>query len=129
MTITWLHKRAAMIIGLMILMGVTLYYTLAGWGVPARYTVFAKCVAGSGTHVYTKLWDEPSNRQRDMFGKAARHLPEINCSSRSGLFTASVCERERITTFPTWIFTYGDRVEGVLTPEQIASRTRCSLPE
>jgi len=59
--------------------------------------------------------------QKDLFEASADRLPYVECSPRGrGGTKASVCIKEKITSYPTW-FINGTKHEGVLTPKRLAA--------
>ncbi len=124
--IKFIKKRGIIGAIIVLLMMVTLWFTLRGWFRPGRYDEFARCIAGTGTQVYVKSWCDDCVAQLSLFGGSARLLPQVECSTSTGTIKKS-CTDLKIETFPTWQFAYGDAEESVLSLDEIAARTGCQL--
>lgn len=77
-----------------------------------------------GAVYYGASWCPVCQDQTRLFGQAARHLPYVECSpgGRGGV-VAFECVANEINSYPTWIIG-GRRFEQLLTPEELARRTR-----
>ena len=95
---------------------------------PSKYDDFATCVDQSGATFYGAYWCPHCNDQKALFGKSASKLPYTECSLPGGQGQNTMCNQVGITAYPTWEFTEGDRVEGVLSLEELSTRTGCPLP-
>ena len=95
---------------------------------PGRYDDFAACLEQSGVTFYGAYWCPHCNDQKALFGKSASKLPYIECSLPGGQGQNTACNQAGITAYPTWDFAEGDRVEGVLSLEELSTRTGCPLP-
>lgn len=73
---------------------------------------------------YGTYWCPECQKQKRRFGRVADQLPYVECSpnGRNGPM-AFECAQAGIESFPTWIIR-GQRVAGVLEPEELARRTR-----
>ncbi len=74
----------------------------------------------SGARYYGAFWCSSCQEQRRLFGASADRLPYVECSpaGRNGP-VATACVVADIRSYPTWIVG-GQRMEGVLTPEELA---------
>ena len=115
------------VIGLVVLAGI-------GWGIskiptgPGKYDDFATCVSNSGATFWGAFWCSHCQDQKKMFGKSAEHLPYKECSTPDNRQTKE-CDDAGIVGYPSWDFPGQDRVTGVLSFEQLAEKTNCSLPD
>lgn len=99
---------------------------LAG-ALPARAGLedFARCLTRAGARFYGTSWCPHCLAQRRMFGSAARAVPYVECSVNGTSETTRECMQAGITSYPTWTFADGSRETGVLTLEQLATKTGC----
>jgi hypothetical protein len=59
--------------------------------------------------------------QKDLFEASVERLPYVECSPQGrGGPKAPVCIRGKINSYPTW-FIKGNRYEGVLEPDRLAT--------
>ena len=94
---------------------------------PGALDGFARCLSEKGAKFYGAFWCSHCQDQKEMFGNSERLLPYVECSTADGQGTTVECQRDGITAYPTWIFAGGERVTGVLSPEQLSEKTGCLL--
>lgn len=89
-----------------------------------RLAPLAQHLRASEAKFYGSYWCPECQKQKRLFGRAAEQLPYVECSpnGRNGAM-AFECAQAGIESFPTWIIR-GQRVSGVMTPEELARRTR-----
>lgn len=87
-------------------------------------TALAQCIASSGAKFYGAFWCPHCQDQKDLFGRAAKHLPYIECSN-SDRTQRKVCADAGIDGYPTWVFADGSRGY-VMTKPELAQRTGCT---
>jgi large repetitive protein len=87
----------------------------------------AKCLTEKGTVFYGAFWCPHCSDQKEKFGSAMKHVQYVECSlpDRSG--STRICIDENIESYPTWEFPDGSRKTGVLSLEELASRSGCSI--
>lgn len=95
---------------------------------PGKYDDFAKCITDSGAKFYGTFWCSHCNNQKKMFGKSAKNLPYVECSTSDGNGQLDVCKEANIEGYPTWVFADGSRMMGELSFEVLSEKTQCSLP-
>lgn len=95
---------------------------------PGQYDAFASCLKEKGAEFYGAFWCPHCRDQKSLFGKSAKHLPYIECSTPDGNSQLKVCTDKGIESYPTWIFTNGEKIQGELTFQELAEKTSCSLP-
>ncbi len=102
-------------------------------GKPGAYDSFATCLGEKGAKFYGAFWCPHCQNQKAMFGKSAKLLPYIECSTPDGQGQLPICKDLGINTYPTWHF----EQEGTTTPEvltgevpleTLAEKTSCTLP-
>lgn len=111
--------------------------TLIGWGIwdanqPGELDAFAQCLEEEGAIFYGTFWCPYCNEQKEMFGRSAGELPYVECSTPDGNRQTQECREAGIEGYPTWEFQNEEgepeREGGVLSLQQLADRTGCSLP-
>ena len=108
---------ALIIVGLIVWSAVT----------PGKYDKFATCIKDSGTKFYGAFWCPHCQATKKMFGKSARLLPYVECSSPDGQNQLQVCKDAGVEGYPTWVFPDGTRLSGEQSLETLAQKTSCSL--
>ena len=96
---------------------------------PGKLDSFAQCIKDSGAKYYGAFWCPNCKNQEARFGKSARLLPRIECSTPDGKGQLPVCEEARITGYPTWEFADSSRETGNQPLERLSELTGCPLPQ
>ena len=95
------------------------------------YSEFVQCLTDNSTIFYGASWCPRCSEQKSLFGKSAKDLPYVECSldgtSRGG--STPICEKEFITSYPTWRFADGQQCSGLLSIELLAAKSNCELPK
>jgi uncharacterized membrane protein/thiol-disulfide isomerase/thioredoxin len=83
----------------------------------------AVAVSDSGARFYGASWCPHCEEQKALFGASAARLPYVECSpgGRQGP-TSRACLSAGVRTYPTWVFSDGERHVGTLTPDELAER-------
>jgi uncharacterized membrane protein len=77
----------------------------------------------NGAIFYGASWCPHCQQQKAMFGASDERLPYVECSPGGRAQPAAPsCVAARVNSFPTWIFADGERVNGVLSVDQLAAR-------
>jgi hypothetical protein len=106
------------------------YVYVQGMPPPAHlYDDLAHCIASSGAEFYGAYWCPHCAAQKTKFGTGAQYLPYIECSLPNASGRTQVCIDNNITAYPTWVFPDGSRLEGAQTPQTLAAKTACPLPQ
>lgn len=98
---------------------------------PGKLDAFATCLGEKGTTFYGAFWCPHCQEQKQEFGKSASKLPYVECSMPDGQRQTQVCIDRQIHGYPTWVFPVGtstERVERVMTLQELADKTSCKLP-
>jgi len=95
---------------------------------PGKYNDFANCLKEKGAVFYGAFWCPHCQNQKKMFGKSAKLLSYIECSTADGRGQLAVCRDKKIEGYPTWEFADGSREVGEVSLEKLAEKTGCSLP-
>lgn len=94
---------------------------------PGKYDTLAQCLTDKGVTFYGAFWCPHCQEQKTSFGRSARLLPYVECSTPDGSGQLSVCKDEGIESYPTWAFADSTRRAEVLSPNELADITGCSL--
>lgn len=96
-------------------------------GSEAELTPFAQCLEETGTKFYGAFWCPHCQTQKDMFGKAKKDIPYVECST-ANRSQKQECSEIGIESYPTWIFADESRLTGSITLETLSEKTGCILP-
>ncbi len=94
---------------------------------PGQYDTFATCIEESGAKFYGAFWCPHCQNQKKMFGKSAKLLPYVECSTANGQGQLKICNDVGIQSYPTWIFADGIKVTGEQTFAQLSDKTKCQI--
>src|SRR3989344_4558185 len=94
---------------------------------PGEFDDFARCLEDKGTIFYGAFWCNHCQNQKKLFGKSAKLLPYIECSTPDGKGQLSVCTDVGVSSYPTWEFSDGSRELGEVSLEKLAEKTGCEL--
>jgi len=108
-----------------LMLGLLLYYTS---NTPGKYDDFARCLGEKGATFYGAFWCPHCGEQKQLFGKSAKLLPYVECSTSDGKGQTAICISKNIESYPTWEFADGSRMTAVMSIRQLAEKTGCSLP-
>jgi hypothetical protein len=98
-------------------------------GKPGKLDTFASCIAESGAKFYGAFWCPHCQNQKALFGRSARLLPYIECSTPDGQSQLPVCRDANVGSYPTWEFADGSRLTGEVPLADLATKTSCELPQ
>ncbi len=120
------------IIGLLVLGGIV--WLVMTPGKPGKYDDFAKCIKDSGAQFYGAFWCPHCQAQKARFGKSAKYLPYIECSTPDGQSQLQICKDHGITSYPTWFFPNSststpERINTEMELVDLAEKTSCTLPQ
>lgn len=108
-----------------LVLGLFFYYSA---NTPGRYDGFAQCLSEEGATFYGAFWCPHCAQQKQLFGKSAKLLPYVECSTPDGKGQTAICISKNIESYPTWEFADGTKISALMTPEQLAEKTGCALP-
>ncbi len=95
---------------------------------PGKYDEFATCLKDKGATFYGAFWCPHCQAQKKLFGKSAKLLPYVECSTADASGQTQACIDKKITGYPTWVFADGSQLNGEIPLEQLAEKTACVLP-
>lgn len=98
-------------------------------GKPGKYDEFAMCIKDKGAVFYGAFWCPHCQSQKKLFGKSAKLLPYVECSTPNGSNQTQICIDKDITGYPTWEFADGSRINGEVSLETLSEKTGCVLPQ
>jgi len=93
-----------------------------------RLDTFAKCLAAKPAKMYGAYWCPHCADQKAMFESSFQYVPYVECGVPGSREEAPLCKDAGIKHFPTWQFADGERLEGTLPLQTLATKTGCSLP-
>lgn len=96
---------------------------------PGEHDVFAGCIKESGATFYGAFWCPHCQSQKSLFGKSAKLLPYVECSTPDGKGQLEVCTAKDVKTYPTWHFKDGTVKTGTLSLSELSERTACPLTQ
>lgn len=94
---------------------------------PGEHDELAQCLSNNGVKMFGAYWCSACKQQIKEFSKSFQYVDYVECSlpNRGGQTTN--CKEEKITSYPTWEFSDGERVSGVLSLKQLAEKAGCEL--
>lgn len=124
-----MNKYIYMLVGLLFLAGVA--FVIMAPAKPGKLDQFATCLKDKGTLFYGAFWCPHCQNQKTLFGRSAKLLPYVECSTPDGQGQLQTCKDANIVTYPTWQFNASttDRLTGEITLATLAEKTSCVLPE
>lgn len=94
---------------------------------PGKYDTLAQCINDSGAKFYGAFWCPHCQATKAMFGKSAKLLPYVECSTADGKGQLPICTEKDVKGYPTWVFPDGSRLQGEQTLQALADKTNCPL--
>jgi len=95
---------------------------------PGKLDEFAKCLKNNGAVFYGTFWCPHCQNQKKLFGKSAKFLPYIECSTADGRAQIPICREKNIQGYPTWEFADKSRILGEVSLKTLSEKTNCPLP-
>ena len=96
---------------------------------PGELDGFAQCLKDKGAIFYGAFWCPHCQATKRLFGKSAKLLPYVECSTSDGQSQLQICKDKNITGYPTWVFADESILTGERTLQELADKTSCQLPE
>lgn len=124
--IDYMKKIIPWIIGLIIIGGFVAFL-LKEANKPGKYDNLAQCINDSGAKFYGAFWCPHCQATKAMFGKSAKLLPYVECSTPDGKGQLPVCTEKEVKGYPTWVFPDGSRLQGEQTLQALADKSNCPL--
>lgn len=95
---------------------------------PGKYDEFATCLKDKGAVFYGAFWCPHCQDQKKLFGKSAKLLSYVECSTADGNGQNQICIDKGVKSYPTWEFADGAFLNGKIALEELAEKTSCVLP-
>jgi len=95
---------------------------------PGELDQFARCLGEKGAVFYGAFWCPHCQDQKAAFGKSAKFIPYVECSTPDGKSQTSECKEKGIEGYPTWVFADGSRDSRNIPLTELAEKTGCELP-
>ena len=96
---------------------------------PGKLDAFAECLKEKGAVFYGTFWCQHCQNQKALFGKSAKRLPYVECSTPDGRSQSAFCKDKNIESYPTWEFNDGSRLNGEVPLTRLAEKTGCPLSQ
>lgn len=92
------------------------------------YDKLAKCLAENGVRFYGTTWCSHCKNQKELFGESFKYINYVECAiSGNPRAQTEECKNSRITAYPTWEFSSGERRMGELSFEELSKQSGCPL--
>lgn len=95
---------------------------------PGRLDQFAQCLKDEGAVFYGAFWCPHCQATKGLFGRSAKLLPYVECSTPDGQGQIQACTDKGVTSYPTWHFADGSVLTGERTLQELSEKTGCPLP-
>lgn len=121
------NKNLSAIIAVVIILAVIGAFWFYSQKQPGEYDYFARCLGDKGAVFYGAFWCPHCQNQKAMFGKSAKFLPYVECSTADGRSQLQSCRDKNIGGYPTWEFADGSRLSGEIPISILAEKTGCKI--
>jgi len=124
------NTKSIVVIVIVVILAFAGIYTLAIQNnKPGKLDDFAKCLQKQGATFYGAFWCPHCKEQKAEFGKSAKYLPYVECSTADSNGQLPVCTNQKFESYPTWIFADGSKQTGKIELQDLADKTSCELPK
>ena len=97
---------------------------------PGQLDSFAQCLKDKGVVFYGAFWCPHCQKTKAMFGKSAKLLPYVECSTADGKSQTDECKAKNIASYPTWVFVNSTTtLTGERTLQELSQMSGCPLPQ
>ncbi|MEK7133533.1 MAG: protein disulfide isomerase family protein [Patescibacteria group bacterium] len=97
---------------------------------PGQLDSFAQCLKDRGAIFYGAFWCPHCQKTKAMFGKSAKLLPYIECSTPDGQGQTDECKQKNVQSYPTWVFANSTTtLTGERTLQELSEASGCPLPQ
>lgn len=94
---------------------------------PGDLDGFARCLDTKGFKFYGAYWCPHCIDQKEIFGNSGDELPYVECSLPQRGGQTAECTNAGIVSYPTWVLPSGKKIEGVISVQELASLSGCSV--
>ncbi|MBS3070997.1 hypothetical protein J4407_01705 [Candidatus Pacearchaeota archaeon] len=119
--------RIYAVIFVVIVAGLIYWFYIPANSTPGEYDSFAQCLTDSGAKMYGAYWCPHCEEQKKLFGDSWKYVNYVECSLPNAAGQNAVCNNAGIQSYPTWEFSDGSRVTGVMQINEISQTTGCSI--
>jgi thiol-disulfide isomerase/thioredoxin len=95
---------------------------------PGELDGFAQCLKDKKVIFYGAFWCPHCQNQKKLFGRSASLLPYVECSTANGQGMSPICQDNKVTGYPTWVFPDETRESGEVPLATLAEKSGCVLP-
>jgi len=120
-------KKAVWILVILIVVGGVVWLVRTP-GKGGKLDTFATCIKDSGAKFYGAFWCPHCQNQKAMFGRSAKLLPYVECSTPDGRSQLPICNEAGVQSYPTWVYPNGEKESGEISLERLAEATNCPIP-
>ncbi len=97
---------------------------------PGQLDSFAQCLKERGVIFYGAFWCPHCQNTKAMFGKSAKLLPYVECSTPDGKGQLQICKDKGVTGYPTWTFPNSTTtLTGERTLQELSTASGCPLSQ
>ncbi|MDP3645467.1 MAG: thioredoxin domain-containing protein [bacterium] len=97
---------------------------------PGQLDTFAMCLKDKGVIFYGAFWCPHCQNTKKMFGKSAKLLPYVECSTPDGKGQLQICKDKNIQNYPTWVGPMStSTLTGERTLQELSDFSGCPLPQ
>jgi thiol-disulfide isomerase/thioredoxin len=96
---------------------------------PGKLDGFTQCLVEKEVVFYGAFWCPHCQATKKMFGRSAKLLPYVECSTPDGKGQTQLCIDKGIQGYPTWVFPSGEILTGERTLQELAIASGCELPQ
>ncbi len=97
---------------------------------PGKLDTFAQCLKDKGAVFYGAFWCPHCQKTKAMFGKSAKLLPYVECSTPDGKSQLQICKDKGVESYPTWTFPNATTtLTGERTLQDLSQASGCPLPQ
>lgn len=114
------------IIVIVAIIGMIVFFSSNAGG---KFESFAKCLTDSGVKMYGAYWCPHCADQKAKFGNSWTYVNYIECSLPNKGGQNQKCNSIGIQSYPTWELADGQKVEEVLSLQQLSKLSGCPLSE
>ncbi len=93
----------------------------------SQHDSFAQCLTEKGATMYGAYWCGHCQNQKELFSGSWKYVNYVECSLPSGKGQTQECIDKEINGYPTWEFADGSREVRVMSPQELAEKTGCSI--
>ena len=123
-----MKNKTIIIVVVLLIIGLSAALWLKSSSQPGELDAFVGCLKEKGAVFYGTFWCPHCQKQKELFGKSAKRLPYVECSTPDGRGQSAICKDKKIESYPTWEFKDGSRLNGEIPLKELADKTGCLLP-